>query len=112
MSAARVPYGALKQAELSIRAAHPPARPSLPWLARVSARRFGRFSLYERIAIAGGLLRLQAERKLQVWIDGETIRVGRFTDVMRPPEEPYSVEPVRCISWARAAQIVDRGGLD
>ena len=111
MSAARVAYGALKAEEHALRRAYPPAPDGTPWRARVDRRRDDGYGLHERIEIARGLLRLQACRMLQVWIDAERITVAPWTDWMRPVGETRTVEHAHAVSWKRAAQIVDRGGL-
>lgn len=56
----------------------------------------------DRIGIARGLLALQKSGILQVWIDGWQVRII----------DPAVPDIKRSISWARAAQIVDRGGFD
>lgn len=67
-------------------------------------------SEWKRLEIALGLLRLQQQGILRVWIDELTPIVAPFEEWRTPGVT--RAEDAKKVSWTRAAQIVERGSLD
>lgn len=96
VSNVRVEYGAFRDASQKLRAAVA-SNVTKPEATEIEVR--------NKLRIAHGLLRLQAAGVLRVWIDEDLLRVARMgTHVFADGER-------RPITWKRAQEIVDRGGL-
>ena len=60
----------------------------------------------DRYAVIAGLLALQRERKLRVWIDADRITVARWTELQDDVRDDRESK-----TWRQALDIVTRGAL-